>query len=1111
MKHRGFPSAETLAAFSEQRLDPDTRRRMIEHLATCSECFESWTAGKKLEAQKARARRLFRRVWMLTLAATAVAALAIFVLLPPLRSRLQAGQASSDIEALIVSAGELPFRAIKPRLSPAFSYRPLRQATRGRREAALVDTARIAGSASEIRQNGEVMPRSSNLYALGLSYLLLDRTEDAVQTLEQAKTAKATPEILSDLGAAYYAKGLKLGTAADIAQSLELCDAALSNSPDSLPAQFNRALALEALENGPAASAAWQRYLQLDSASEWALEARQHISRLTASPPSSEWKSLEPRLLRLTAANPQELGPIAERFPLRTRRTVEDQLLPRWARASLQDNESEAGRVLAALEVIGAATQRRFGDPTLADITSVIAAAVADRDRKRLDSLAHGHLAYGQARAAKGEDSAKERALFAGAWKDLRKAGSPSAYAAGMYAAVKDYERRDYDEAIRLLTEIKADRALARYAPLAGQVLWIEGMVLLASGRPYESLQRYRESIKAFERSGETESVAAVEGLLAENLQSLGDDEEAWKHRLRALPVTLAFADVTRQQVALNEAAEAAMQQNQLSAALEYQTSSVALVARSGDDEMAAYAYLGRSLILGRRARIELGLADLARARECTARIRDAAIRESTTASIDMAEALLRREESPATAIPLFTRVLKTSGRYEFHKAQLLLARGRAYARLGDHLNARSDFYGAIAMVESQREQVADLRLRSSFFGRADDAYEELTALLVRSGEFAEALRIFDRSCERTLTEVVRGTVMAELKSRVTADRLPVGEGMALVEVAVLPDEIVAWTMRHSGTSVSRRAVPSARVDELVTSYERAIDANSNAVEAIGSELYDLVIRPLGLNPSSDQTITFITNRMLRRVPLASLYDRERKRYLVDDFAIATAPSAAIYWLCSARRSHDGKAADVVAIGNTKVSTLPLGLADLPEAERELVEIASRSHGQLLLNERATPNALLAAAAGNVVLHFAGHALIDEQDRGRSALVLSPDGRDPSSALLYANRIAGARLRAPLVVLSTCTTNSASRRAAKGAMDVAGAFLAAGVTTVVASRWDVSDDRARDFLTSFARELAGSVSPAEALRRSQLEMLHRRGTAQRAVRSWCAFDVIGAV
>ena len=39
MEHTGFPSDETLAAFLDGRLDPETRRRVIEHMTTCDECY----------------------------------------------------------------------------------------------------------------------------------------------------------------------------------------------------------------------------------------------------------------------------------------------------------------------------------------------------------------------------------------------------------------------------------------------------------------------------------------------------------------------------------------------------------------------------------------------------------------------------------------------------------------------------------------------------------------------------------------------------------------------------------------------------------------------------------------------------------------------------------------------------------------------------------------------------------------------------------------------------------------------------------------------------------------------------------------------------------------
>jgi len=1059
---------------------------------------------RRLEYFRTLVRKLRGRNSLAAVLAATVIALSIV-------SRPRSVAPLDGIDALIDSAGGLHFRTVAPRLSAAFAYRPLRTVTRGY-EPVGSEAWSIAGAAAGVKKRADAEPSASNLQTLGVSYLLFGYVDDAVQTLERATGSGGSAAVLSDLAAAYYVQGMKQGRADDIARGLELSDAALAVSPRSMSAQFNRALTLEALENRPSALAAWQRYLQLDPSSEWAVEARQHIDRLSVPPPSSAWHSLETRLRRLSAADLKEVGSIAERFPLRSRRTVENELLPRWARAHAQHDEHDERIVLEAVEIMGAALASRFADPTLVETARTISAAMAVGNEERLAALTRGYLAYAAARSVADEDTDEARSLFRRAWTSLREAGSPSAYSAGMYAAAKAYEGRDYAEALRLVAAMKSDATLARYAPLAGQVDWIEGMVLLASGRPYESLQRYREALRAFQRSGEVESIAAVDGLLAENLQSLGDDDEAWRYRLQALPVILEYGDERRQQVAFNEAAEAAMEQNRLSAALEYQMASVALTGRGSNDHMAAYSYLGRALILGRKGQADAGLADIGRARQCSARVGDAVIRKTTTADIDMAEAMLRQGTSPAAAVQLLTRVLdeQQGGSYEFRKAQLLLARGRAKVRFGDDVGARADFSHAIGAIETQREEVSDLRLRSAFFGRADDAYEDLMALLVRSDEMGEALRVFDRSCERTLTEVVSSNNAAESLPRNNGVLRTPGDGNALVEITVLPDEVVAWTMRRSGVSISRHSVSSARVEELVELYERAIDTNSQTVQTIGSDLFDIVIRPLELSTESDKTVTFITHRLLRRVPMASLYDRARKRYLVEDFAVATAPSAAVYWFCSARRAGNGKTTEVVAIGNTKTAALALDLPDLPEAERELTHFASRSRGRLLLNERATPKAFLAEAAGNRIVYFAGHALVNEHDRGRSALVLAPEGAESSSALLHADRIATARLQAPLVVLSACTTNSVTRRAAEGAVDVAGAFLAAGVPTVVTSRWAIADDRARDLLTIFARELAES-SPAEALRHSQLEMLRRRDTAQRAVRSWCAFEVVGSV
>ena len=51
MEHTGFPTDETLAAFVDGRLDGETRRRVIEHMADCADCRDAYLGAQEWAAQ----------------------------------------------------------------------------------------------------------------------------------------------------------------------------------------------------------------------------------------------------------------------------------------------------------------------------------------------------------------------------------------------------------------------------------------------------------------------------------------------------------------------------------------------------------------------------------------------------------------------------------------------------------------------------------------------------------------------------------------------------------------------------------------------------------------------------------------------------------------------------------------------------------------------------------------------------------------------------------------------------------------------------------------------------------------------------------------------------
>src|ERR1041385_5932047 len=122
MEHSGCPSDETLAAFIDGRLDDVTRRRVVEHMTTCDECYAVYLAATEMQNASAapppRRRRINGAFLAATLTISISIALAVFFLAPLHRSRSNAG-------ALIAATRDLPTRTLEGRLSGGFPWKQI--------------------------------------------------------------------------------------------------------------------------------------------------------------------------------------------------------------------------------------------------------------------------------------------------------------------------------------------------------------------------------------------------------------------------------------------------------------------------------------------------------------------------------------------------------------------------------------------------------------------------------------------------------------------------------------------------------------------------------------------------------------------------------------------------------------------------------------------------------------------------------------------------------------------------------------------------------------------------------------------------------------------------
>src|SRR6185436_18773274 len=123
------------------------------------------------------------------------------------------------------------------------------------------------------------------------------------------------------------------------------------------------------------------------------------------------------------------------------------------------------------------------------------------------------------------------------------------------------------------------------------------------------------------------------------------------------------------------------------------------------------------------------------------------------------------------------------------------------------------------------------------------------------------------------------------------------------------------------------------------------------------------------------------------------------------------------------------------------------------------------------------------------VLHFATHALIDDQGQARTALALTPTHRDGGS--LTTSEIASLQLNGALVVLSACESLGGQILAGEGLRGLSEPFLEAGARAVVVTQWSIGDKSVLPFVDRFYANMSAGASVGEALRATKLAAIRQ--------------------
>lgn len=215
----------------------------------------------------------------------------------------------------------------------------------------------------------EQSPGADTHHELGIFYLTQHKPREGIKELEAALTFNdKDARIHNDLGSAHFElaqTGPRENKLEELAKSLEHFTRATALDPNLLEALFNKSLALQEMKLPREARQSWTLYLQKDSSSPWAEEARRKLAAIKDE--SSLFKSDADVLSDFLAAFRQHDDDRAEQIHNETKgllrgASVSIQLSRRFLQAKTAGNESAGQESLQALTFIGNFEQTKHHD-----------------------------------------------------------------------------------------------------------------------------------------------------------------------------------------------------------------------------------------------------------------------------------------------------------------------------------------------------------------------------------------------------------------------------------------------------------------------------------------------------------------------------------------------------------------------------------------------------------------------------------------------------------------------------------------------------------------------------------------------------------------------------
>jgi len=318
---------------------------------------------------------------------------------------------------------------------------------------------------------------------------------------------------------------------------------------------------------------------------------------------------------------------------------------------------------------------------------------------------------------------------------------------------------------------------------------------------------------------------------------------------------------------------------------------------------------------------------------------------------------------------------------------------------------------------------------------------------------------------------------------------------------------IYVITISKNSKSIHQYPLNTSIENDISSIYSMLNNPKSNLqnLNKKSFDLYKKLVAP-SIKDLSNKNLIVVTDGLLNYIPFSSLSTDGKTSYLIEDHAISYVNSATLLKQLS---SKEGVNTKVLAFAPSFKTSSNNTLLPLPHNQNEAEDILNYFSGKTLTNSNATLQNFNLESEKYGLLHFATHAIINDETPEYSYLAFEPNTNNTNN-LLYVTDLYNLNLNTNLVTLSACESGIGNLKRGEGFISLARGFYFSGASSISSTLWKINDGSALKIMDVFYKKLSEGKTKNQALQHAQVSFIKENNqTALIHPYYWSGFVISG--